>query len=209
MRGTVGNGLFFLQGQTNSLTRQNNIRAKDRNLQLSEIFRQGLPYGLLRLDVPNPSGSLESSTPRLAVLDTAHRLHIFGVDGTKLTEEFALRPGPDPLVWDTLEGFPSDDLPGVVLWSSAEETHSEGIIICYLAGKAQIVFRGSTFFLADIDFDGIPEILEYLGSDYEPKLVMLWTWNGHRFVKVKQIAIGDLYSKGAVAAIRAAKAQPK
>jgi hypothetical protein len=201
----IGCPATLLQGQS----RTRNRPTPSKNEQLSDIFRNGLPYGLIEFDVPNRSDAPVASSPRLAVLDQNNLLQIFKINGTTLIQEFTLRP-PESITWHTLQWFPSYNLAGVVLWSDAEESRSSGIIICYVSGKPRVVFRGGEFDLADLDGDGIPEVLQYPKYDtYEPKSVTVWTWNGRRYVSVKQMPIADLYSKDVVAAIRAAKKQPQ
>lgn len=193
------------QAEPRAQNKQKNTKAE----YLSDLFRCGFPYGLIEFDVPNPPGSPTLSSPRVAVLDKRHGLRIFRAFGDSLVEEFALRP-PDPTTWNTLQEFPSDQLPGVVLWSDAEEAHSAGIIVCYVKGKPRVIFRGGEFDLADLDGDGIPEIVQYPEyQTYTAKSVTVLTWNGRTYVQVKQMPIADLYSKDVVSAIRAAKKKPQ
>lgn len=182
--------------------------AQNQRITLSDLLRHGMPFGLIKFDVPTPPGSSELSSSRLAVLDIHHGLRLFRIDGSNLTEEFAWHPlKGDEIFWTTLEPFPSLELPGVIVWSNAEQSYGEGIVVCYVARKPQIVYRGYGFDLSDLDGDGIPEILQYSPYHYDPKFAMVLTWNGERFVEVKRMAIADLYAKDIVAVIQAAKRQ--
>jgi len=57
--------------------------------------------------------------------------------------------------------------------------------------------------------DDIPEILVEQGVGFEasvpPKSVIVWAWNGRRYIKVEEVAIGHLYSQDVVKAIQAAQ----
>lgn len=182
---------------------------------LSDLFRNGLPHGLIQFDVPNPPGSLHLYAPRLAVLDGSG-LHIYRLKGpnrSELVQDFSLpQPRPDTGAepWDTLEEFPSHyALPGVVLWASTDVSYSIGTVICYVEGKPRVVFRGQYFDFAHITLDDIPEILVEQGVGFEasvpPKSVIVWAWNGRRYIKVEEVAIGHLYSQDVVKAIQAAQ----
>lgn len=178
--------------------------------QISDFFRNGLPSGLIQFDVPNPAGSLEESTPRLAVLDGSG-LRIYRSDGaSRLTQEFALPNPPNGDSWDTLEEFPGRDaLPGVVVWASPGVGYALGAVVCYVNGKPEVVFRGQFFDFAHITRDDIPQILVEQGLGFEgtgpAKAVIVWTWNGRRYVKVEEVPVDRLYSQDVVKAIRAAR----
>jgi hypothetical protein len=185
---------------------------QDRSQQLSDIFRNGLPHGLIQFNVLNPPGSPELYTPRLAMLDRSG-LHIYKREESNrsdLIQEFFLPNRPDKEPWDTLEAFPArDELPGVVLWASAGVSYSLGTVVCYAKGKPRVVFQGQYFDFAHIALDDIPEILVEQGVGFEAsspaKSVIVWTWNGSRYVRVEEVAVDQLYSQDVVKAIRAAQ----
>ena len=184
--------------------------ALDNSLDLPRLFSQGLPAGMVEFDVDNPPGSSYPRSPRLAVLDK-HGLRIFRAEGVSLTREFAL-PDPEGIPWDTLESFPEGVLSGVVIWTSLGASRTGGAVICYVAGHPQVVFEGACFDFVDLVFDGIPEILSSkcdTEMDKPTQYVTVWTWDGQRYVKVKDVAVADLYSKAIVAAVREAKSRPK
>lgn len=183
--------------------------------QISDIFRNGPPYGLIQFNVPNVRDSAQPPTSRLAVLDSSG-LHIYKFKGTKqseLVQDFALtQPAPETGAepWDTLEAFPSHyALPGVVLWASTDVSYSIGTVVCYVEGEPRVIFRGQYFDFAHITLDDIPEILVEQGVGFEasipPKAVIVWTWNGRRYVKVEEVPVDRLYSQDVVKAIRAAR----
>lgn len=183
--------------------------------QISDIFRDGLPSGLIQFDVPNIRDAAKPPTSRLAILDS-NGLHIYKLKGSKrseLVQDFALaqpRPDTGAQPWDTLEAFPSHyALPGVVLWASTDVSYSIGTVICYVKGEPRVVFRGQYFDFAHITLDDIPEILVEQGVGFEastpPKSVIVWTWNGRRYVKVEEVPVDRLYSQDVVKAIRAAQ----
>lgn len=179
---------------------------QSKRFRLSELFSRQLPLGLTEFRVPDARSPFGESS-RLALLDTSG-LHIFRAEDEGMAEEFAL-PNPEPPPWDTLEIFPSrGQLRGVVVWASEEHSYAVGTIVCYVGGKPQVVFQGRDMDFADLDWDGIPEILvgEYsLETDAVPQFVTVWTWDGRQYVKLKRVPSAQLYSQEIAAEVRNAK----
>lgn len=207
--------LGFLSGFVHAEPRKQDKRTtQTKPLQLTDVFRSGLPHGLIQFDVPNTRDSAQTATPRLAVLDDSG-LHIYKVEGTKksdLKEEFAVPSrglGAEP--WDTLEAVPSRyALPGVILWASDGDSYSTGMVICYLDEKPRILFKGHDFDLVNLTLDDVPEIVvwnDYYEVQRPAKTVVVWAWNERRYVKVEEVTVDQLYSQDVVKAIRAAQRQ--
>lgn len=214
--------LFFalgcLSGSVHAEPRKQDKRpTQTRLLQVADVFRGGLPQGLIQFDVPNTRDQAQTATPRLAVLDDSG-LHIYKLKGSKrseLVQDFALTqppPNTGAQPWDTLEAFPSHyALPGVVLWASTDVSYSIGTVICYVEGEPQVVFRGQFFDFAHITPDDVPQILVEQGLGFEgtgtAKSVIVWAWNGRHYVKADEVPVNHLYSHDVVKAILAAQRQ--
>ena len=81
-----------------------------------------------------------------------------------LVEEFSLSK-TDAEEWGDLEVFSTESsLAGVVLYRAEDYSRSGAKVICWVKGQWQTVFEGSDADFADIDLDGIPEILTEEGE---------------------------------------------
>ena len=171
--------------------------AEDRKdtVLVSRFFSEGVPASMVSIDL-NIYHNGYPEKPRLAVL-RADGLHIFRIQRDVLIDEFSLQEPPVP--WDTMHSFPSKSkLFGVVLWASEEHAYASATVVCHVDGRFKVVFRGDDVEFADLDFDGIPEILteEYASQDAkEPITVTIWTWKGKEYVKVARVPPGQLWSK--------------
>ncbi|HTS71246.1 MAG TPA: hypothetical protein VMO17_19890, partial [Terriglobia bacterium] len=126
---------------------------------MSELFSEGLPAGLVRFSVPDPTGR-HLGIPRIAVLDP-RRLEIFKpVDeqGEMLDLEFDLT-NPKGVIgeWSDLTILPSGrGLPGIVLYGGGAFFREQATVVCYVAGRFQVVFQGHDVNFIDFDLDGYP-----------------------------------------------------
>ena len=167
----------------------------------SKLLETGLPAGLVLFTISGDSS-------RLAVL-TNEGLKIYRPQGSGLVQEFSLS-NPEPIPWDSLEIFPSRSLLfGVVLYKSEEYSRSGARVICWVKGHYETVFEGSDVDFADIDLDGIPEILteESEQKTGPPDWVHVWAWDGSRYLEVERVRFQKLYATDVMQRIKAVRKQ--
>ena len=159
----------------------------------------GQPKAVISLNLNHMESVLYPSDPRLAVLyhprNTSDSvLGIFEPQDGKFMPIFTLKPGKEDLAnWDEMHQFPSEFLPGVVLWGSIEHIREVATVVCYANREFRVVFRGIDATFLDIDGDSIPEIfsdsiLEF-DPDHDPstKQFLVHTWNGSEFVLAAKV----------------------
>jgi hypothetical protein len=160
---------------------------------VSSIFADGLPAGILVFDPSN--GRSGNRDLRLAVLQEPG-IKVYSLDsGGALTEECSVA-SREPLDWEVLRAFPTTrELVGSVLFSSDEYSYAVTTIILYEAGKCRAVFEGYDTDFVDIDFDGIPEIIGHKAYQKEKDKLVLWTWDGTKYVEVGSFYRKDIYGE--------------
>lgn len=177
----------------------------------SELFRGGIPAGLVLFAIPDPTGYADRVS-RMAVL-RHNRLQILRPSGKNLEIEFTLDAPPESNDWDELVTLPSGiEFPGLVVYGGSEFARESATVVCYVHGRYQAVFQGGVVDFADFDFDGYPEILdeEFTSQDAErPESIRVWAWDGRKYVISIRVAAKDVWSKQVVEAVRSIAAKRK
>ena len=185
----------------------NTAAAKQGAFHLQDLINSLAPQRIVSIDLDLYEKGIPEK-PRIAILNETG-LHIYrDTDKDALVEEFSLNQPSIP--WGHMQSFPSTNrLFGVVLWGSEESSYNPASVICYVADRFKVLFQSSNVTFADLNFDGIPEILV---SDYpsetakEPSQVAVWTWNGKEYVLIGKSAPSELWSQRIVDAIRTVRA---
>lgn len=179
-------------------------------MEAERIPKLGLPISSspdgLVLFYLNDSDKWLPSGPRLAVMDyessrQVTRLVIYRGFNGDLIEDYALELDPE-VGWETIESLPARGvsrrgLAGVVVWGGTGGTgHSYALVVGAFDGNFEIVFRGHNVELLDVDFDGIPEILDsrHPPEDCGPPAEMrVWTWDGRKYNEVARVARSRIF----------------
>lgn len=179
-----------------------------------DLFRNGVPAGLVQFSVPDPTGHY-LAIPRIAILRN-DRLEIFKPaddTGKTLELEFSLEKPTDVFEWDELVTFDSGyKFPGVIIYGGGETSRDEATIVCYVRGRFLVVFEGESTAYFDLDFDGYPELIKphYVNSEaLEPNSTSVWAWNGEKYVLAITVTGKEFCTKQVLEAVRRIAAMRK
>ena len=110
-------------------------------------------------------------------------LVIFELRGAEPAEVFRIVSSPED-VWQKLIPLDALSFPGLTIQSSHSFTNNDAaLVIALVEGKFQVVFRGGTSEIVDLNSDGVPEIFESMWPDGDgyPKATTVHVWSGKNY----------------------------
>ena len=99
--------------------------------------------------------------------------------------------------WQKLIPLSESRLTGLIIQSSQSFTeYDAALLIALVGGKFQVVFRGGSSEVVDLNADGIPEILESMWPDSDgfPKTTTVHVSNGKTYTVLKKVAWSQRFS---------------
>jgi len=99
-------------------------------------------------------------------------------------------------IWQKLIPLSESKLTGVIIQASQSITeYDSALLIALVDGKFQVVFRGSTTEIVDLNADGIPELLESMWPDGDgfPKSTTVHAWNGQVYTALTKVAWSERF----------------
>ena len=99
-------------------------------------------------------------------------------------------------VWQKLIPLSESRLTGLIIQSSQSFTeYDAALLIVLVDGKFQVVFRGTTSEVIDLNADGLPEILEsrWPDGDGYPKTTTVHVWTGKAYTPLTKVAWSDRF----------------
>lgn len=110
-------------------------------------------------------------------------LVIFELRNGEPAEVFRLVSSPEDL-WQRLIPLDALSLPGLSIQSSHSFTDNDAaLVIALVDGKFQVVFRGGTSEILDLNGDGVPEVFESMWPDGDgyPTFTTIHVWSGRNY----------------------------
>ena len=132
------------------------------------------------------------------------RLVIFEQVGTIYREVFNLEED-DPLEFYGFGSLNSLAVPGIVVnFSSDLDGDGPVLVVAMVQDTFQVVYRGESCEIVDLDGNGIPEIFESIWPDGDgyPKSTTIYLWNGTKYRKLITTKWESRFSKMVLNRIR-------
>jgi hypothetical protein len=121
-------------------------------------------------------------------------------------EVFRIVSSPED-VWQRLIPLGALRLTGLTIQSSHSFTDNDAaLVVALVDGKFQIVFRGGTSEILDLNADGIPEIFESMWPDGDgyPKTTAIHIWTGKTYRPLMKTSWRKRFGPGVQSAIERA-----
>lgn len=133
-------------------------------------------------------------------------LVIYEMRNGEPAEVFRINSSPED-VWQRLIPLSAFNLTGLIVQSSSSLTdYDAAFVISLVNGKFQVVFRGGTSEILDLNADGIPEIFESMWPDGDgyPKTTSIHVWNGKTYIPLMKTSWRHRFGGGVRAAVERA-----
>jgi hypothetical protein len=121
-------------------------------------------------------------------------------------EVFRIVSSPDDM-WQRLIPLDAFRLPGLTIQSSHSFTDNDAaLVIALVDGKFQVVFRGLTSEILDLNGDGIPEIFESMWPDGDghPKTTTVHVWTGKNYRLLMKTSWRNRFGPGVLSSVERA-----
>ena len=143
-------------------------------------------------------------------------LIIYDMRGREPAEVFRIDSSPED-VWQRLIPLDAFSLPGLIIQSSHSLTDNDAALVIALAdGKFQVVFRGGTSEILDLNGDGVPEVFESMWPDGDgyPKATTIHVWSGKNYTALMKTSWRNRFGPAVLSSVekasrRIAKARRK
>jgi hypothetical protein len=133
-------------------------------------------------------------------------LVIYELRNREPAEVFRINSSPED-VWQRLIALDAFSLPGLTIQSSHSFTDNDAaLVIALVDGKFQVVFRGLTSEILDLNGDGIPEIFESMWPDGDgyPKTTTVHVWSGKTYRPLMKTSWRNRFGPGILTSVERA-----
>lgn len=110
-------------------------------------------------------------------------------------------------VWQRLIPLDALSLPGLIIQSSHGFTDNDAaLVIALVNGNFQVVFRGGTSEILDLNGDGVPEVFESMWPDGDgyPKATTIHVWGGKHYRVLMKTSWRNRFSPAVLTSIEKA-----
>ena len=133
-------------------------------------------------------------------------LVIFELRDGEPAEVYRTVSRPEDL-WQRLIPLSTFNLTGLIIQSSYSLTDNDAaLVIALVDGKFQVVFRGGTSEILDLNGDGIPEIFESMWPDGDgyPKTTAIHIWTGKTYRPLMKTSWRNRFGPGVLSSVEKA-----
>jgi hypothetical protein len=133
-------------------------------------------------------------------------LVIFELHDGEPAEVFRIVSSPED-VWQRLIPLDALSLPGLTIQSSHSFTDNDAaLVIALVEGKFQVVFRGGTSEILDLNGDGVPEVFESMWPDGDgyPKATTIHVWSGKNYRVLKKTSWRNRFGRRVLSSVERA-----
>ena len=138
-------------------------------------------------------------------------LVIFELRNREPAEVFRIKSSPEDM-WQRLIPLDAFHLTGLTIQSSHSFTDNDAaLVIAMVDGKFQIVFRGGTSEILDLNGDGIPEIFESMWPDGDgfPKTTTVHVWSGKTYRPLMKASWRNRFGREVLSSVETAARRSK
>ena len=133
-------------------------------------------------------------------------LVIFELLDREPAEVFRLNSSPED-EWQRLIPLTSFSLTGLAIQSSHSFTDNDAaLVIALVDGKFQVVFRGGTSEILDLNGDGVPEVFESTWPDGDgyPRATTIHVWSGKNYRALMRTSWRNRFGPGVLSSVERA-----
>jgi hypothetical protein len=133
-------------------------------------------------------------------------LVIFELRNGEPAEVFRIVSQPED-VWQRLMPLEALGLPGLTIQSSHSFTDNDAaLVIALVDGKFQVVFRGGTSEILDLNGDGVSEVFESMWPDGDgyPKATTIHVWSGKNYRALMKTSWRKRFGPGVLSSVEKA-----
>jgi hypothetical protein len=130
-------------------------------------------------------------------------LVIYDMRGREPAEVFRIDSSPED-IWQRLIPLDAPNLPGLTIQSSHSLTDNDAaLVIALVDGKFQVVFRGGTSEILDLNGDGVPEVFESIWPDGDgyPKTTTIHVWSGKTYRPLRKSSWRNRFGPGVLSSV--------